>query len=277
MPTGQPPTFDLVVASVERVTPLDRLFASLDRQTHRDFRILLVDQNGDDRLEEVLAHHPSLRVERFRSERGLSRARNVALPHLRADVVAFPDDDCLYPEDLLERVASSLAAEPPLDGVTGRAVDATGRASPSWPPDPALLTPQNLWNRAISFTIFLRLSLVHRIGSFDEQLGLGSGTPWSSGEETDYLVRAVKGGANIHYDPALEVVHDEKQATETLGAQEGAGIGYILRKHRYPPRTVTRMLIRPVGGALVALLRIDLARARFHLSTLRGRVLGYRG
>jgi hypothetical protein len=36
------------------------------------------------------------------------------------------------------------------------------------------------------------------------------------------------------------------------------------------------MLIRPLGGALVALARHDRTEARFHLSTLRGRLLGYR-
>src|SRR3989442_5798248 len=46
----------------------------------------------------------------------------------------------------------------------------TGR-SPSWARDPALLTRENLWNRAISFTIFLRAPLVRRVGRFDEQLG----------------------------------------------------------------------------------------------------------
>jgi hypothetical protein len=36
------------------------------------------------------------------------------------------------------------------------------------------------------------------------------------------------------------------------------------------------MFIRPIGGALVALARGDRAQAAFQLSTLRGRLLGYR-
>jgi hypothetical protein len=36
------------------------------------------------------------------------------------------------------------------------------------------------------------------------------------------------------------------------------------------------MLIRPAGGAALALARRDRARAGFHLSTLRGRLRGYR-
>ena len=44
-----------------------------------------------------------------------------------------------------------------------------------------------------------------RVGGFDEELGLGSGTPWHSGEEIDYLVRALATGAHLEYDPSLVV------------------------------------------------------------------------
>ncbi len=269
-------TFDLVVATVDRVEELSRLLTSLESQTHADFRVLLVDQNDDNRLAQVVGAHNALEIQRLRSRRGLSRARNVALRELRADVVAFPDDDCVYPPGLLERVARRLAAQSELDGLTGRAVDDVGRSSASWAAEPARLTRDNLWNRAISFAIFLRNAVVQQVGEFDEQLGLGSGTAWSSGEETEYLVRAVGGGARIEYDPALTVTHDEKPVSDSLGAREGASIGYILRKHDYPKRTVTRMLIRPAGGAVVALARRDGEGARFQLDTLRGRLRGYR-
>ena len=250
-------TFDLVVATVDRVEELDRLLTSLDGQTHRDFRVLLADQNDDDRLTAVTAAHPSLRVEPVAAPRGLSRARNAALPKVLADVVAFPDDDCVYPPDLLLRVTQRLAD---LDGVTGR--------EPWWPSGAAVLTRDNLWNRAISFTIFLRREVVERVGRFDEALGLPSG----SGEETDYLIRALDAGARIEYDPTLVVEHPRKPVDlSAVGARDGASLGYILRKHRYPRRTVTRMLVRPAGGVV-----LDPRHAGFHLATLRGRLRGYR-
>jgi glycosyltransferase involved in cell wall biosynthesis len=261
-------TFDLVVATLDRVEELGRLLDSLDRQTHKDFRVLVVDQNGDDRLVAILSAHPSLELERLRAPTGLSRARNAALPHLNADIVAFPDDDCTFPDNLLARVAERLGTDRNLDGLTGRAP-----GSASWKHDAATLTRENLWNRAISFTIFLRRAVIEGVGAFDEALGL----PSSSGEETDYLIRALDAGARIDYDPTLVVMHPEKAVDPTaVGARDGASIGYILRKHRYPPLTVARMLARPAGGALLALLCNDRARARFHVSTLRGRLVGYR-
>jgi len=274
------PSFDLVVATVDRVAELERLLASVQAQTHRAVRVLLVDQNEDDRLEPVLQEQRSFNLVRLHAQRGLSRARTAALEDISADLVAFPDDACVFASDLLERVALRFAGDRALDGLTGRAVDETGRSSQSWAQDPAPLTRENLWNRAISFTIFLRAPLVARVARFDEQLGLGATAPWASGEEIDYLVRALDAGARIEYDPALVVTHPDTRVSPTtltsLGNRVGASVGYILRKHRYPKRTVGRMLIRPIGGALVALARRDRTEARFHLSTLRGRLLGYR-
>jgi GT2 family glycosyltransferase len=269
------PSFDLVVATVGRVDELAPLLDSLAAQTHTRFRTIVVDQNADDRLSGVL-DRPGLELLRLRSETGLSRARNAALPHLAAEVVAFPDDDCTYPEDLLERVGRRLADEPSLDGVTGRAVDGAGNSSPSWKRDAAVLTEANLWNRAISFTIFLRRDVVARVGAFDERLGLGSPEPWASGEEIDYLVRAVRGGARIEYDPSLVVRHDVGADGSDVGFRDGASVGYLLRKHGYPLRTRGRMLVRPLGGALVSIGRGDGGRARFYAATLRGRIRGLR-
>jgi glycosyltransferase involved in cell wall biosynthesis len=274
------PSFDLVVATVDRTEELQRLFESLERQVHPAFRVLLVDQNEDGRLDEIIGRHPSLDVKRLRAPRGLSRARNAALQYVRAELVAFPDDDCAYPDDLLQRVARRFAVDASLGGLTGRAADLSGHSAPSWPLDAVEVTRENLWRRAISFTIFLRSSAVGVVGPFDEQLGLGSGQPWSSGEETDYLIRALDTGVRIEYDPQFVVLRDEKAfapaALRSAGAREGASIGYLLRKHRYSAGTVGKMFVRPLGGAAVAVARRDPARARFHLSTLRGRIAGYR-
>jgi glycosyltransferase involved in cell wall biosynthesis len=220
-------------------------------------------------------------VVHLRSDRGLSRARNRALGEVSGDLVAFPDDDCVYAPDLLERVALRFREEPALDGLTGRAVGPDGLSSASWKKRAARLTSRNLWNRAISYTIFLRREVVEKVGTFDEQLGLGSGNPWSSGEEIDFLVRVLHAGARISYEPALTVTHDRKVESSSelrdRGCRDGASIGYILRKHRYPARVVAQRLTRPVGGILISVMRLDLPQARFHAATLRGRIAGMKG
>jgi glycosyltransferase involved in cell wall biosynthesis len=247
------------------------LFASLERQSRQDFRVLVVDQNDDDRIEPLLRDR-RFETLRLRSRRGLSRARNAALADVRADIVAFPDDDCVYPKDLLARVRDRFESDAALDGLTGR-----GGPSPPWRDEAAILTRENLWNRAASYTMFLRVELVRRVGEFDEQLGLGSGSPWSSGEETDYLIRALDAGARIEYDPTFVVQHgvEARNLLEVAG-RDARSIGYILRKHGYPMMTLARMLARPIGGALLALARRDRERASIHAATFKGRLAGLR-
>ena len=264
------------MATVGRGDELARFLDSLETQEYPRLRVMLVDQNSDDRLAEITAGR-AVRLEILRSAPGLSRARNVALAQVHADVVAFPDDDCIYPPGLLARVAKRFASDPRLGGLSGRAADADGRSAASWKSDGATLTSANVWNRAISFAIFLRRDVVERVGTFDERLGLGSGEPWSSGEEIDFLIRAVRGGARIEYDPSLVVVHEVREDDTEIGARDGASVGYLLRKHGYGPRVVARMLVRPAGGSVVSLLGGDRERARYHLAALSGRIRGYRG
>jgi glycosyltransferase involved in cell wall biosynthesis len=274
------PAFDLITATVGRSEELERFLDSLGAQTHRDFRLIVVDQNEDDRLVEVLAGS-RFDVLHLRSAPGLSRARNVALTHVTADVVAFPDDDCVYPPDLLERLAARFASDGALDGVSGRAEDAAGSFDKGWARVAGPVELGNVWHRGISFAIFLRSGVVDDVGPFDERLGLGSSEPWSSGEEIDYLIRTVKTGARIEYDPAVVVHHALKtldaDALRAIGLRDGASVGYLLRKHGYPTHTVGRMLVRPIGGALLALAHRDTAQAGYQLETVRGRWLGYLG
>jgi glycosyltransferase involved in cell wall biosynthesis len=274
------PSFDLVVATIGRRDELARLLDSLGAQTLRSFRVLVVDQNADDRVTSTL-DGCGLDVLRLTSPPGLSRARNAALAQLEADVVAFPDDDCTYAPDLLERVAGTLAARPELDGLSGRTAAADGRTSASWKPDRVDLTDDNLWNRVNSAALFLRSELVARVGPFDEALGLGAGTPWSSGEEVDYVIRAVRSGARIAYEPGLVVTHEppptSASAEKALRLRDGCSVGYLLRKHRYPIGTRLRMTVRPLGGTLLSAVRLDRTQAALHLATLRGRMRGYRG
>lgn len=280
MPDDALPSFDLVVATLGRTTELDALLASLGRQTHRGFRVLLVDQNADDRLAAVLAAHPDVPVERLVSPVGLSRARNAALARATADVVAFPDDDCTYPPDLLERVGRELAGRPDLDGITGRASDAEGNTSERWPATRRSLDLRTVWHGGNSHTIFLRRALLEQVGGFDEEMGFGSGNPWELAEEIDVLVRALLAGARLEQDPSLVVTHvrrtREGEALRAYARSSGSGVGYVLGKNAVGARVLLRMAVRPLGGVLVRLARRDLEQARFNGDVLRWRVAGYR-
>jgi glycosyltransferase involved in cell wall biosynthesis len=272
--------FDLIVSTVDRSEELEALLRSLAGQTHREFRVLVVDQNADDRLDPILAAHPELGVIHLRSPRGLNRARNVGLAAATAPLVAFPDDDCVYPPDLLERVARAFGEAPALGGLTGRTAEPSGETSEKWPDRTRRLDLRNVWHGGNSASLFLRRDLVERLGRFDERLGFGGSGSWELGDETDLLVRALLAGAEIVQDPGVVVWHEvrrlDRSGARLFARRSGAGVGFILGKNRVPAAILARRFLRPAGGVLVGLLRFRPEEARLALTTLVWRARGYR-
>lgn len=273
--------FSLILATLGRVDEMDRFLNSLNQQHYRDFELIIVDQNDDDRLIPILTPY----IDKFpiihqRSSRGLSRARNVGLRIATGDVIAFPDDDCWYADSVLEQVKDQFTKQSEWDGMTGRSIDENGvDFVAGFSRQRIKLDLFNVWQQAISITIFLRRQVIDKVGLFDETLGLGSGTIFGSGEETDYLVRAVNAGFQIYYTPDLIVHHphpeeiiDDKTLTRTFAY--GCGMGRVLSKHHYPLWFKARSLIRPLGGAALYLTKFSKPRAELHWIRCIGRARG---
>jgi len=274
--------FSLIMATVGRTEEVKRFLEHLDRQTYRDFELIVVDQNPDDRLVPILETYKSrFPILHLRSERGLSRARNVGLKHISGDIVAFPDDDCWYPPDLLERVARFFREHSDIDVLTGRSVDENGELSAGRSDaSSGVVNFFNVWKRGRSISMFLKSAVITQIGDFDESLGVGAGTPWGAGEETDYLLRTLKNGFRIYYKADLTIYHPQpvKRYDEKAIARAytyGAGIGRVLRKHRYPFWFVFYQWLRSAGGVFLSLASGRLGKARHHLAALQGKFLGW--
>lgn len=123
----------------------------------------------------------------------LSAARNIMLAHAREQkllptdaIVAFPDDDCWYPDGLLPRLDDTFETDPHIGLLVAR-VSLSPTAT--WRPDAVReASTADVMRRSSSNSIFLRGDIVARIGDFDPSLGLG--TACVSGEDTDYALRA---------------------------------------------------------------------------------------
>lgn len=278
--------FSLIVPTINRKEQLDRLLDSLKRQDHRDFEVFVVDQNPEGRLEDILAryrdHLPLTHI--WTPTPGAARARNLGLKQADGDMIAFPDDDCWYPDGLLTRVIRYFDENPELDGVFGKTVDETGADSANvWSPDSVLeVTRQNIWTSSIAAAAFFKLAVTDRVGLFDEDMGVGAGTKWGACEETDFIVRGLDLGFTFRYDPSIIVHHpqvitgfDDRAIARALSY--GRGQGYVLRKQRFPLKMIARFLIRPAGGAVLSLLTGRWNKMRYHLAAFRGRLSGLRG
>ena len=177
--------FSLILATIGRTEELHRFLQFLEEQSSDDFELLVVDQNGDDRLIPLLAlFQGRFPIKHLRSEKGLSRARNGRPRAIKRAMSSLFQTMFLYPERLLDQVANFLESNPECSGITGIPLDENGRlAVGKYDSQGGVIDSANIWRRTTSITLFLKREVVDAIGEFDESLGAGAGTPWARGRD----------------------------------------------------------------------------------------------
>jgi GT2 family glycosyltransferase len=276
-------TFSLVVATRYRSKEVTKLLDSLVAQTYKDFDVIIVDQNDDDRLQPVLEPYAeTLRLRHLRSKTsGKAAANNVGLSICEGDVIGFPDDDCWYAPDLLSRTADAFDAHPEWDALTG--CEAPSKDSVRYDrfdQVPGQVVQDNVMRRHISFAAFFRKKATAGL-FYDERLGIGAETIWGSGEETDFLLRFIKRGRWVQYEPTLVVYHpDWGKGPYTMQAiakarRYGMGMGRILQVHDFSARLTLKYFCRPLLGGFYTLMLGKPKKAVYHWSIFVGRITGW--
>jgi len=231
-------SFSLITATIERTTELDSLFQSIASQNYPNVECIIVDQNQDNRVQEVSDRWKDfLHLRILHSLPGLSKARNIGLAVAKGDILAFPDDDCWYTPSLLENVADWFESHPEFDILTVGAKDADGVSSGNrWIQDQCEIRPSNAFRTTFSSTIFIRRTAASRDLLFDESLGVGSWSRFRCGEETDYILNLLKCGTRGHFSRTWSIGHPKRdmlsgQIDGSRATGYGLGMGRVLRKH----------------------------------------------
>jgi len=254
----------LVLATVGRVVEFSRFVESAIAQTYRDFELVVVDQNPDDRLAAALslARESGIEVIHLKQMQcGLSSARNAGLELARGQLIAFPDDDCWYEPDTLGYAVSNFSRNPAWDGLVGNWVEvsAANRSEESRRPHLDLAK----WRRfrggdASSIMLFFRRAVFARVGVFDPRLGVGS---WfGAGEETDFVIRALTAGFFIARSPDVRIHHAYDSSASSFNhvswrhlMRRGRGTGALYVKHRLSWYVALRGTLSPPFKALLKL------------------------
>lgn len=274
----------LVVATLGRSDELARLLCSLAAQTVSDFEVIIVDQNGDDRVLGPIAQHAqSLEIVHVRTpKKGVCRARNLGASMARGEWLMFPDDDCWYPANLLERYRHVMETTP-ADFHCGRATNAAGQTiMGTFETRPVRIRRDNVWTTLIEWMLTVRKGDFTAAGGFDERIGPGSGTPWGAYEVQDFVLTLLERGLAGRYDPMLAGHHPEDMTDQTVPANiakircYSAGLGYVMRKHGFGLSGFLPRLLRPLAGMSVYALTGRPAMARRSQQILIGRWDGWR-
>jgi glycosyltransferase involved in cell wall biosynthesis len=225
------PRFSLVVPTLGRTTEVAELFASIVNQNRSDVELIIVDQNDDNRvvpLVETLPDHILLLHLRLK-EKNVSAARNAGLAASSGDIIAFPDDDCWYPSNLLNRVDTWFRENLEYSVLAVGAIDDAGVPSGNrWIQDACDIGPLNVLRTTFCSSLFVSDLARSRSTRFDPKL--------NRGEETDFILRLLATGLRGRFDRGLHIHHPRRDmlsgtVSRARARSYGAGMGRLVRRH----------------------------------------------
>jgi glycosyltransferase involved in cell wall biosynthesis len=222
--------FSLVMATLGRSDEIVLFMESLLVQSHTNFELIIVDQNSDKRVADIYAKYKDqLDIRYCRNEKkGLSLNRNIGLSLCSGDIIAFPDDDCEYVPDTLEKAARFFVENPYCGFYTCNTKDkySEGAIFRAGTRD-ADISIFNFMSAGISFTIFVRMSAMGSF-RFDERMGVG--TFFGSGEESDLLLYLLRNKAKGRYHARHYIYHPAKPESPEKAFYYGKGFGAVYKK-----------------------------------------------
>ncbi len=205
--------YSLVIATLHDGGSLEDCLASLaELRNAAPFEVIIVDQNGDDRLVALLeAFAVTLEIVHERvAFRGASRARNHGARLARGAWLGFPDDDCRLLPDALSEVARAIA-EQDVHVVTGQTIDEDGCPNVlGWKQQPVLFTRRTMFGCLTEATLFVRRDSFLTVGGFDERFGPGAAFPAAEGIDLMNRLFAILGEGKACYRPQVKMKHPTK-------------------------------------------------------------------
>jgi GT2 family glycosyltransferase len=202
-------TISIVVITHNRPKDVEDTLTSLENQTVKPDEIILIDNASSPPLKT----HPLLtNVKQFRLDRliGLSQARNHAITACSGEFIAFMDDDAVVDSNWLQEIHAVSDAD-----IRGGPIKPLFQSHP-----PAWWTESDfggtvgvgnaryhdfrdcLWGS----NLVVRKQLFDKIGVFNTAIGRQKGK-LLSGEEVEFVDRAIKADAQIHFVPSATVYH----------------------------------------------------------------------
>ncbi len=276
----------VVIPTCRRPEQILTCVRSVLASDHPNFEVIVVDNAPQDPrtaelFADVFGQEP--RVTYLQEPRaGASRARNTGARAARGEVIAFTDDDVTVDPGWLGALAAPLWAEPELGCATGlvlplhldtmvhgwfeqyggfnrgyrrRRYDLTEHRGDT------LLYPWTAGALGALNNVAFRRDALDLPEPFDVRLG--PGTPAFGAEDQDVMVRLLRSGRSICYEPAALVRHDHRNSYEDLRWQVftyGAGQTAAFTHWATGDRAAAAELCRRVPFVLLTLLRTRLTK-----------------
>lgn len=209
----------VVIATSSRYGPVEELLKSLENQTFRDFEIIMVCIQIDEKMREISSKYGARLLED--EGKGRCYARNLGVRKAGGRIVVFLDDDVVLEKSWLELIVKNFRSNSRIGGVGGIPITVKdGKVSSHLAFHDAVY--DLMINKAEGLTgwhgksescrwkvdflsgsnMAFRCDVLLQIGGFDENFY------WSSiGEDVDLCLRVSREGCYVILDPRAKAYH----------------------------------------------------------------------
>jgi glycosyltransferase involved in cell wall biosynthesis len=270
----------LIIPTYDRYEEIEKLLHSISKQTYplNAIEVIIIDQNDLIDLSSLIYKYAHcLNINHNKTcVRGIANAKNVGIQLSTAPIITFPDDDCMYYEDTVMSVMNFFKSNSDIDIVYGRIYDRQRQLNimRNWPTKSIKL---NLFNFHLNYSAITCFSKRKEI-RFDCRFGVGA--CYSSGEELDYIISALKKKYKTVYTNAIDIWHPHLDIS-VMPLKKiynyAKGYGAICKKHVSFP--VVYLFTKSVANQIFLLtkylLLLNKERIRKHFFAIKGRLAGF--
>ncbi|CDK40709.1 glycosyltransferase family 2 protein [Halorubrum sp. AJ67] len=250
----------VVIPTYNRSDKIGETIASVCDQSVSEYEVLLVDDGSTDPrygalLNEIDEQYDRVKIIRQENS-GPAAARNRGIEEAKSEFVCFTDDDCIVPEDWIERLVESFESG---IGAVGGPLQPTEDAEERSPfaqlhryrnqvvydqPTEPTVGDTDLPMGGTA-NICYRLEALEAVDGFDEAF------PTAAGEDADLQHRVAQEGWQMKFVPVVVHHNDEYSFTsfKERAIRHGKGTYYFHRKHGIP-RSKLRVAISLLGSVV---------------------------
>jgi len=270
----------LILATLGRDLELADFLKSLLLQTYKNFELIIIDQNKDGKIDVIVELFKSnLDIQHIKVDfTGNARARDYGISFAQGRIIAFPDDDCAYDKDVLEKVVAEFSSRENLSILVAGSYDLASSNFSIGVNSPKAHYFSRFSMMGVEFTQFFdRNRIDGKQLHLDHDFGIGS--KYSGAEGFEMLYRLLRDGNIAFYTPDIKIYHPDKDHYK-LGTGRmlmySTGIGAYIRKFANQRDVfiwyyiIRKMFIAPILKMLLALVLFNPKKLAYSFYNLVG-------
>ena len=269
--------FSLIMATLGRDKEIAAFCKSLAAQTYKNYELIIVDQNDDDRLIPIVEEFKTqFQINRIcSSQKGAAFNRNYGVLFANNEIITFPDDDCIYKSTTLEEMNRFINANCDYDFYFCN-LEYINSKKIRYKSAIEKVTFFNAPERGIEFTFFYKKKSA--ISLFDEAFGVGS--KWGSNEIVDLVWNNLSKGKKGIYNGQFSILHPDKSniinLNRTYSYALGFGASYKKAISVYKVKLLFFQFLKAVLRNIIAIIIVPQSKKHMYIQSLKGKLKGFK-